>query len=352
MKVLAVSIIMTVYNGEKYIAEAIESILNQTMTDFELIVIDDGSNDNTTGIIKKYKDARIRLLINEVNKGSIYSRNRAVMESKAPYIAILDSDDIAMPRRLELEKKFLDTHKDFAVVGTTVQVIDEFSRPTKTVWKNTLPSEIIPGTLLFQNYFANSSTMFRKSALPEMPPYRDMNPADDYDLWLRLDKKWKMWNLPQLLQKYRVHGSQMTMYDSDRGREKVKEMISQALKEKLDIDITPEEYFVHRTNFGFEADNPITYFDKREEWLLKLQKYNNKTNYYDHKIFAKVLVDRWLSNCSSNTRFGMWTWKRFWQSPLSNGLSKKENLIPLIKFYVKCLFKKDALNWRSIFPLR
>lgn len=344
-----VSVIMTVYNGEKYIAEAIESLLNQSMPDFELLIVNDGSTDKTTDVVKKYTDPRIRLIENEVNKGSIFSRNRAVKESCASYIAILDSDDVALPRRFEVEINFLDNHPDFGVVGTAVEVIDEYGKPKNVVWKNKLPPEMIPATLLFQNYFANSSVMFRKSAMPsEENLYRDMNPADDYDLWLRLDKKWKMWNVSEILTKYRVHGNQMTMYDSERGREKVKQMVSTALQQKLDIAITDEEYQVHRTNFGFEAENPLAYFDLREKWLLKLQKQNDKTLYYDQKIFARVLADRWLSNCSSNTRFGTWTWKRFWKSPLSKNLDKKNNVIPLLKFFIKMILKKDAVSLKNI----
>jgi glycosyltransferase involved in cell wall biosynthesis len=343
-----VSVIMAVYNGQEYIVEAIESLLNQTMADFELIIVDNASEDNTVHVVEQYKDPRIRLLRNEINKGSIFSRNRAVQESRASYLAILDSDDVALPQRLEKEVMFLDSHPDFGVVGTGVQVIDGKGQNTKTVWINTLPAEMIPAILLFQNYFANSSVMFRKEAMPNIQElYREMNPADDYDLWLRLDKKWKMWNLPEVLAKYRVHGNNMTFYDSDRGREKVRQMVTEALAAKLGITPTEEEYQIHRTNFGFEAENPKSYFDKRESWLLKLKKQNDKIQYYNSTIFSKVLADRWLSNCSSNTRFGFWTWKRFWQSPLTKGLDKKENLKPLLKFFIKCLLKKDPLKTKN-----
>lgn len=122
---IKVSIIMTVYNGARFLREAIESCLAQSYANLELIIIDDGSNDTSLEIINSFKDDRIVLLINESNKGQSYSRNRGIKESTGEYIAIMDADDVAYPYRLEEQVKFLSQNKNIAIVGSYVSVINE-----------------------------------------------------------------------------------------------------------------------------------------------------------------------------------------------------------------------------------
>lgn len=120
-----VSVNMPCYNCSKYIKQSIDSILNQTYTNFELIIIDDGSTDNSVEVIKEFSDKRIKLFENITNQGIVYSRNRAVENSKGKYIAILDSDDIAYPTRIEKQLNFMESNPDFAMTGTWFDIIDE-----------------------------------------------------------------------------------------------------------------------------------------------------------------------------------------------------------------------------------
>lgn len=113
-----VSVVMPVYNVEKYIDEAIASILNQTFSDFEFIIVDDGSTDNTWDILQTYTDERIILLRNEINIGNYPSRNRGIRVAKGKYIAVMDGDDIVMPDRLEKQYCYLDEHPDLTALGS------------------------------------------------------------------------------------------------------------------------------------------------------------------------------------------------------------------------------------------
>lgn len=113
---------MPVFNGGKFIRESIESVLSQTFTDFELIIVDDGSTDNTIDIIRSFEDKRIRLLLNESNRGIGYTRNKALENSKGKYVAVLDSDDIAYPTRLEKQVHFLENNSDYAAIGSGADV--------------------------------------------------------------------------------------------------------------------------------------------------------------------------------------------------------------------------------------
>jgi glycosyltransferase involved in cell wall biosynthesis len=343
-----VSVIMITYNGEKYIAEAIDSILRQTMKDFELVIIDDGSVDKTANIIKKYNDHRIRFFQNEKNEGITFSRNLTIKESIAPYIAILDSDDIAMPNRLKIQTDFMDRHPDFGFIGSWVSLINENGKPLYINWKNPLPPEMIPCILLFQNYFNNSSIIIRREALPQGEIYRDVSPAEDYDLWLRINKKWKMWNIPYLLVKYRIHSKNISTLQSQKRKWAVNKIITDALA-KLEIKPSEDELKVHLTNGTYSGENVLEFIDKKERWLKKLQSQNDHLKYYNTDIFKKVLAEIWLANCDNNARAGIIIWKKFWKSEFAIPLDKRKNSIKIFIFLIKCILKKDKLSLRNIF---
>ena len=157
-----VSVVMPAYNGEKYIGEAIESVLNQTYGNLELIIVEDKSEDNTLCVIQKYEDARIHLYMNSENKGIAYSTNLAIQNSAGKYIALLDDDDIALPKRLEWQVDFMEKHEEVDILGGRSAMIDEkgaFIRYDKEPIYN---SKYIHANLLFYNKkFANGTTMIR-----------------------------------------------------------------------------------------------------------------------------------------------------------------------------------------------
>lgn len=179
-----VSVIMPTYNRETFLPRAIESILNQTYTDFEFIIVDDGSTDNSIQIIKEYaqKDKRIRLIRNEENKGIAYSRERGKNAARGTYIAIMDSDDISFPTRLEKQVEYLQTHKDIAVViGLTKNQANG-----NIWWRPTDPQEII-FDMHFDNAIGNPQTMIRRSFLIKHNiEYKDYRAAEDYDFFKQI----------------------------------------------------------------------------------------------------------------------------------------------------------------------
>ncbi|HLV62675.1 glycosyltransferase family A protein [Galbibacter sp.] len=128
-----VSIVMPSHNREKFIGEAIDSMLCQTFSDFELIIVDDGSDDNTLLEIKKFKDLRIKVLQHEVNQGNYVARNTGMAIAKGRYIAVMDSDDIALPNRLQLQVDFLNSHPKVGCVGALAEMIYENGKPFKLI---------------------------------------------------------------------------------------------------------------------------------------------------------------------------------------------------------------------------
>ena len=159
-----VSVVMSVYNGERYLREAIGSILNQTFRDFEFLMINDGSSDRTAEILKDYNINRIKIIKNERNIGLTKSLNKGLRIARGEYIARQDADDVSAPDRLEKEVNFLETHRDYAVVGTFVKILNEDSEVIGLLDRLTADTQIRK-CLGTDNCITHGSTMIRKKCL-------------------------------------------------------------------------------------------------------------------------------------------------------------------------------------------
>lgn len=201
---IKVTVLMSVYNGGRYLREAIGSILNQTFRDFEFLIINDGSTDSTREIISSYDDYRIRLINNEVNIGLTKSLNKGLAAAKGKYIARMDADDISLPTRLQKQVEFLDEHFTVGLVGTAVVQIDEKGRTVVEIPLLT-ESAKIQEELLFGNQFCHGSIMFRKECVEKAGKYREeFKYAQDYDLYLRMAEYYELSNLNDFLYKWRL----------------------------------------------------------------------------------------------------------------------------------------------------
>lgn len=202
----AISVILPVYNGEAYIEEAIDSILNQTFTNFELIIIDDSSTDRTSEKILGYNDCRIVYKHNRSNLGNYYARNIGIQLAKGKYVAVMDADDVANPERLQKEYYYLEEHLDTLAVGSAV-IINNGYRTIKLLNK----FEEILVALLENNCFVHSSLLIRIDVIRELKGYNTQYEyAADYDLICRMALLGKIENLPDILMMYRVHEKQIS----------------------------------------------------------------------------------------------------------------------------------------------
>jgi len=204
-----VSVVMSIYNDGHYVSQAVESILAQSFRDFEFLIVDDGCTDNTREVLSRYRDDRIRLIVNEKNLGLAPSLNKAIRHSCAKYIARQDADDISLPDRLEREIACLETQPDICIVGSSAIIISDSSVP-KGHWS--VPSEDVDlkWQLLFRNPFIHSSVMLRRSILERAGYYPD-DPqifrafVEDYDLWSRMNRIDRSTNFSTPLLKFRRH---------------------------------------------------------------------------------------------------------------------------------------------------
>jgi glycosyltransferase involved in cell wall biosynthesis len=199
---------MPVYNAQKYLSIAIKSILTQSYKEFEFIIINDGSTDNSCEIIKSYDDDRI-VFINQERKGLIYSLNHGIQKAKAQYIARMDGDDIALPERLSIQLSFIKKHDNVGVLGTGCQFIDEQGRFTGRKLNDIGEHiEILENILKARSGVSiiHPTTMIRKDVILEAGGYHERFPVcEDIDLWLRIANTSKLHVIPDVLLLFRVH---------------------------------------------------------------------------------------------------------------------------------------------------
>lgn len=186
-----VSVIMAVHNGEAYLREAVESILNETFADFEYIIIDDGSTDSTPRILTSYTDSRIRLLPNEHNIGLTRSLNRGLEAAQGEYIARMDADDISLPLRFEKQVAYLDSHPEVGLLATNIQFVNERGKllfDGRPMHSSARSSIYLKWALLWQNPLPHATVMIRRSLLTKTGLIYDPTVlvGQDYDLWNRL----------------------------------------------------------------------------------------------------------------------------------------------------------------------
>ncbi|MCD6703718.1 MULTISPECIES: glycosyltransferase [Vibrio] len=200
-----VSVILPVYNGGHFISESILSILNQDYKNIELIVIDDGSIDDTLNVINSFSyDGRVKI-ISRTNKGLVYSLNEAIGISNGQYLARMDADDISHSQRISKQVSYLEKNKDVAVLGTRTFTIDENNKIIGKCFRPTSFKEI-KKYFYFGSPLAHPSVVFNMNILKKDDIYYDENsyPAEDLDLFIRLSGKFKLENLSERLLKYRI----------------------------------------------------------------------------------------------------------------------------------------------------
>lgn len=208
----AVSVLLPVYNAEKYVAVAIESILKQSFTNFEVIIIDDASLDKSWEIIKKYAkdDKRMVALRNKHNLGGCMILNKGLSLARGKYIARADHDDWSYPDRLEKQFEFMELHPEVGIVGGVMEIINETG---KVIGKRkyNLSDREIRKKIFWYSPFSHPLVMIRKPVLDKVGYYNPaFAPADDYELYFRIGKESKFANLPDVLLKYRVVTNSMT----------------------------------------------------------------------------------------------------------------------------------------------
>jgi len=327
-----VTVLIPVYDREKYVAAAIESILAQSFTDFELLLIDDGSADGSVEIMRGYMtDPRVRLECNAQNLGIPKTRNRGIDLARGEYIAMLDSDDWAYPTRLEKQVAFLDRHSDVAVVGAWATRMNEKGRPSNRDRRRFVSPGELQSRLLFRACFAQTSIMARTAVLREYRYREQYAVCEDYDLFVRIASKHKLIRLPETLVRRRRHAGNSGCGNAELMKAKNQEIESAQLTE-LGVTFTEadlERHFILTRMAKLQFTPDREYLEWADAWLQKLQEINHRVLRYPPQSFARLVGQLWVTACwRASGGMGWAASKYFWRSPLSRGAwaSMKQNL--------------------------
>lgn len=276
-----ISILMPVYNGEKYLQEAIESILNQTYDHFEFIIINDGSIDRTEEIILSYTDSRIIYVKNETNLQIVESLNKGISIAKGKYIARMDSDDISLPTRLEKQYLFMEKHKSIDITGTWSKT---FGNSNYVLRPLTDDCEI-KAKLFFDSPFIHPSVMFKASSLSHFRYTKQYNKAEDYALWIEMSSTATFANLPEILLMYRLHETQTRQQHKELQHDIAHHLRLSMIQQSLNIQPSEAESHLHYSISNFL---PVDLFNL-ENWFLKLSNTNHRIRVIDTSCFDTFL---------------------------------------------------------------
>ncbi len=329
-----ISVVMSVYNGASYLKEAIESVLNQTYPHFEFLIINDGSIDQSLEIIQSFKDDRIRLLDNEVNKGLIYSLNRGLDEAKGKYIARMDADDISLPHRFEKQVSFLERHSNVGVLGSDYISFSEDASQYIVAIHN---SAEIKSFLLFSATICHPTLMLRKSIIDQHHfRYSETTKhVEDFDLWTRMSVHKSFSNLNEALLKYRDHANLVSHTFSEIQKQNGK-LVRQRYLGDIGFSYSEPELNVHNLIASNQRITSKEQILNIENWLTSLVKQNDAKQVIPAKDFNHVMAKQWL-DCCGNTKLGLWAYFKFQKSELKHHL-KQSSLLHL-KLFAKCLIR-------------
>ena len=307
-----VSVILPVYNGEKFLKSAIDSILEQTYTNFELIIINDGSTDNSESIIRSYKDSRIKYVINDHNIKLIATLNKGIALAKGEYIARMDADDVSLPRRFEEQVNYLQSHQAIHGCGTWAQVVDNEGKATGRI-KNIDTPDLLSCCTFFTCPLAHPSVMFRREVMLDNLYDPNAVNAEDFELWHRLCQKgYKLTNIPRYLFQYRWHESNISKTQYEKGLMSRTRVLKSDIEDLLDREITEAEIGLHYFSFqmyGFgqkkQATISLEQLKKEREWFELLSDSNKRQRRFPMVAFDALLLSRWCVLCISSKKYYM-----------------------------------------------
>jgi glycosyltransferase involved in cell wall biosynthesis len=333
-----VTVLLPVYNGEQYLHETMRSILGQTYTGFEFLIVDDGSTDSTQAIINSYDDPRIRLLVNDRRLKLSGALNRGIDEARGRFIARMDADDIALPGRLEKQVEYLNAHPEVGICGTAIEVFGSTKRRTDVY---PMTREDIRSYALFDCPFCHPTVMIRKELFNNHQLRYDGSfyPTEDFELWARAVELFPTANLPDVLLRYRVHEKSMTGADWDEMDRQAARVIEPLLK-RLGVQFTEEQLQFHR-NIGRGRSVRLQCFaelSRGEAWLLELMERNRLERCYEETAFRAVVETVWYRLCMNSSRLGLALVDRYRKSALSGGSVNYQRLLMLAGSAVKQKF--------------
>lgn len=281
---------MPVYNGERYIKQSIDSILDQTFEDFELLIINDGSTDSTEDIILSYQDKRIVYVKNNTNIQLVDTLNKGIDLAQGKFIARMDADDISYPTRLEQQIDYLMRNEDSVLVGSWAEVINEQGKIVK-YRKPAINHSHLKAELFFYNNIVHSSVTGKTEVFREFKYNNNFPCAEDYHLWMLMANKYPIANLPEYLIQYRLHEENIVQLKQNILQQSVKKILEIQLS-KLGISLSKEDMEKHfllcYSYHDYHCLSKLNFYEANE-WLIFLKKINDRKKIYVPSVFNKKI---------------------------------------------------------------
>lgn len=322
-----VSVIMPLYNSEAFVKEAVESILNQTYQQIELIVINDGSTDKSDLVIKGFNDKRIRYVNNSINKGIVSTINKGLLLSKGKYIARMDADDIALPNRLAKQVNLLETQPDIKLCGTTAIAIDKQGKKLVKLNRPVKDDEIKVFNL-FRNAFIHPTIMADADLIKKIAFTEDYKYAEDYFTFSQFTMHYKVANLKEPLLLYRLHEDSIT---STKNKEMMKselKTIAYLLSFLFDV-VKPEMAQIHHSLL---RPLPVPFaVEDIHAHLYQIFKANEAKQVFNQYVLARQLQKEWFGYLYKNKE------SNALRHYLSSPMVSFKNIVP--KYFFKLLFR-------------
>ena len=326
------TVIMPVYNGEKYLEEAIDSILNQTFTEFKLLVLNDNSTDSTLDILQAYqkKDHRVEIINKTKNEGPANLRNEGIDRAQSEFIALMDADDIALPTRFEKQLAVFKQQPNIGVCGTWFTF---FGDKQKLIKHNETP-EALKVQFLSSCGIGNPTVMFRKSAIKSFRFEHQYVPAEDYGLWSEVIQETDFYNIPESLLNYRWHTNNISR-TKEENLKKANVLIKKRQLVHFGIDENKEQIdpYLHAVSFkrGLSPETITTVINASKD----LKERNRKTNYYKPSIFEAHIDKVIIRTIRNSSEFNM-NYYRYIKH--ESGYFSEIPRIDKMVFLFKCLF--------------
>jgi glycosyltransferase involved in cell wall biosynthesis len=331
-----VTVLMPIYNGEAFVADALESILEQTFRDFEFPIIDDGSTDESVKIIERYADPRIRLVCNDERVALIRTLNRGLELARGKYIARMDADDVSLPERLERQVAFMEANPAIGACGTWATTIGDGDG---SEWRYPEGADDIRCRLLFHTAIVHPSVCIRRDAFARHHFQFDEAylHAEDYELWCRISEVVPLANLGSVLLRYRIHAASVSR-QHQAVQEATMRRIHRERLHQLGLTPTDEELFVHRwVAINWPAGEVLSQLDVGD-WLGKLLRANEKHEIYPMPAFEQTLGRFWLATAYRTLGAARPALKVFMDSPLAHRVGIDERM-RLLAHAAKCAIR-------------
>jgi glycosyltransferase involved in cell wall biosynthesis len=339
-----ISVLMPVYNGAEFLAEAIDSILQQTYGHFEFLIINDGSTDASELIIESYDDPRIVYVKNEVNQGLIYSLNKVIGLSKGKYIARMDADDVSNASRFEKQVAEFERDMTLVVCGSFIKTFGN----GKVDFVNHIPvtHPQIVSSVFYRCPFAHPTVMIRKDSLLKLEEFyrEDYKHSEDYDLWSRLVFLGTCKNIPEFLLNYRVHGRQVSTVFEELKYISVSR-IQYNLLIQIGINPSPRDVFFFLNFYKGISNKDVSYL---RDGLNFLENFHRQFNLYQPHLIrdqSQLLISRWFKICG-NSGLGFLNLRLAFQ--LDFFQLKYLKFLDFVKLAYKSLMGYSQLNKNSI----